>query len=342
MIKCLFADSTFQKGHKGFNAGILKALSSLSDVDLYVLDYSGYYKKDCFSNKIKWIDYIGKNGFDSRLLGRLESIRVLNFVKRENKKHNFDYIIMASYDIVSLFFSGYCLKNTYLINHNNIDQLKNRAKRRMFKTISKHFSHVVLEGFIDAYLKNNFRNIKTHLVHHPLPACKKNNDCKCVYDCVALSNNNDETIIDRLIEFDKNNILKEKNLRIVIKSHRRNYKSDNLYVIKGFLDDACYGEFLSSSKYVYLPYPKSYMYRTSAVFLEAIVNKKKIISSDILLASYYKQLYPNLVYVCEKADDLLELLSKRGDDDYKDDASDFIKNRSDLQIAKELLSLFKK
>lgn len=313
--RCLFLDFLFEQGHKEFNTPMINLLSEMCD--LTVLDYNNYYDKTRLPNNIETIEY---NDNHIRLKNKKlsEKLYLINRIKKMSKiikQTNFDYYIIASFEIVSMYFGNLFLpksKNMILIHHNDIDQTENKYKNFLFRSIASKYKHAVLEEFIREHFVNKYKFLtnSTYVVHIPVSDCvmKKTKDTKNI-DAAGLSNSNDKSFVDDIYynEIEKEKLKKE-DLRIILKSKHIEYDSKNLTIFKGRIETEEYNNIILNSKFIILPYPKTYKNRSSGVLIDALSNNKQIICTEFKLALELAKLYPNICFIASNYYELINVL----------------------------------
>lgn len=221
------------------------------------------------------------------------------------KKNNISDIVCLTYGDFGLFFSQLLIPNginLYIMHHANIDSIcRSRIKRFMFSTYKSRFRHIVLCKFIGDHLKNYIGvNASKILVWpHPLnlvPTPQK----EAIYDCVGLSNSNDEMIINQIIELEKQTeVLKKNNLHVVLKSSHNRFDNGYLQVFNGFIDKPIFDNYINKARCLLMPFPDSFQLRISGTLMDALSNNKILLGTNIPITKYSKKTYPNIVQVLD-------------------------------------------
>lgn len=314
----LYLDFLYPEGHKEQNSTYINILSTLDKV--IVVCPQDFYKIDdsflqCHSN----IQYLLDKSvnYDSKYPYRVNIIRRMIYCSKIKKKNKFDCIIIASYDTVTFPIWQLLIKHDcpeYIIQHNNIDGLKNLIKHICFSLYAKKINHIVFEKFIVEYLRDKFNIDESRLIVLPhqcnRPEIKTATTDKIKYRCVGLSGSNDESFIKSLIDLQKKkNIIKNK-YTIILKSSIYEYNDGKLCVYKNYLSDDDYNYLMYNCQIVCLPFSKTFKYRTSGSLNDAIANKKIIVGSNILLLQHYSKLMPQNCYIYDTVEDCIKLLDK--------------------------------
>ena len=342
--RCLYFDSLFPKGHRKYNYSMVKLISQQYDMD--IINYNHYYDELELPSNCNIIDFEGeKEIVQSGIIGRYRSYRLLKKCKKIYKKGNYDFLIIASFDIYVMFLGNNLFSkkdNILIIHHNTIDQMnESNIKMKCFNTYKNKYKHIVLEDYIADYFKNCNAITKNNLfvVYQPLTSktCKIDKK-EYKYAAASLSNSIDEEFLREIIkQEEKNKELEKNNLQIIIKSNNLESNSNNITIIRGFISDEDYETIELESEYILLFYPKSFLYRASDILKNALSNRKKIICSEFLLAKSYAKLYPNTCIIASSYEELVnELLMHRKPSEEEFD--NFSKNRSDAVILSQIMN----
>ena len=234
-----------------------------------------------------------------------------------NRKNKYDHIIFASYHpyvsaFIPFFFKR--LDNIYAMNHNNIDYLDVSAKaRKVFSLYGRKINHVVFEEFIADYLSKTYKILPNQIfvVPHPMNQIFDKHPVK--YDCVAISNSNDEAWIESLIKYEKETrVLSKNGLKVVLRSKEYDFDNGALKVINGYLEDEQYYDYICSSKYIFMAFPETFKYRMSGTIVDALSNSIPVIGTDIPLIRSYEKEFKSIVVCAKNPKDLVEVLKNKG------------------------------
>lgn len=218
------------------------------------------------------------------------------------KENNISDIVCLTYGDFGLFLSQLLIPsqiNLYIMHHANVDSIcRSRIKNLMFNTYKNKYTHIVLCGFIGNYLKNCLGVDTSVLVWpHPLNSVTVSQE-ETIYDCVGLSNSNDEKIIDQIIELEKHTgILKKNNLHVLLKASHNRFDNGYLQVFNGFIDKVLFDNYISKARCLFMPFPDSYQLRMSGTLMDALSNNKILLGSNIPVTKYSKEMYPNIVRI---------------------------------------------
>lgn len=263
---------------------------------------------------------------------------------RLNRLNEYDYIIFASYHpYVSAFLPLYFrhLDRIYAMNHNNIDYLDVSSKGRiLFNFFGRKINHIVFEEFISEYLSKTFKvdPRKIFVVPHPMNQMFDKNPIK--YDCVAISNSNDEKWVKDLINYEKETqILSKNNLKVILRSKEYEFNNGALIVIKGYLEDEQYYDYICSAKYIFMAFPESFKYRMSGTIVDALSNSIPVIGSDIPLIRSYENEYKGIVFCAKKPKDLVDILLNSNNTFYENQFAQFKEKHSYKSITDSLKNM---
>lgn len=342
MKKVFILDIMLSYGHKKFNYYYLNILSE--KFELKILNNGKYYN-GLKGENITLYDYPVKESLSNSILIRHQMIKMFKYIKENNLIDDVKFILVLGYDtLVFPFFFLVCKPSVpiYVIQHHNIDDTRFILKRLAFNTYKNKIKHIVLdEEFIELLQKKLGVKSKIQYLPHYLSKlgfCSMESNSNVV---VALSNSNDENKIRKLIEIDKKELLKSNNIVIYTKSNILNYKSDNLIIFKGYIDDDIYAEKFRVAKAVLILFPDTYDIRFSCTLIEGIINYKVIIGYSIPFVNICKDRYPNNVLSFSTEDEFVNILSNITNYNFdKNEREILLKRLSEQSIRKALEGIF--
>ncbi len=313
-MKSVILDINFAKTHKNFNTEFIRAINHHSDI-IIVDDneaYGNVQNTNYLYIKSKLIYRFTKNSILNRIF------MIINFIKSYRSVCNLDAdkIFYLNHDIVVLFLCLLFVRkkvkiSIYLVHHKHVDELNNHIKLRLFNSYKNQVNHIVLADYIKNYMINDIKvNRKNIFVcKHPIYNRDKITfikDNKKPTTFISLSISNDERIIDEIINNKKlNDVLKEFNIKLYIKSKIYNHETSNLKVFNNFLDENSYNSLYNNCSGILLLLDKTFEYRISGTMIDALSLGKIVISTNIACAQYYRKDYPNMVKISNNADDLI-------------------------------------
>jgi len=350
-MKIAIVDMIYPFGHKALNSSLIKILKSFSDIIL--LDYQDYYENIHVDEKLNKIQ-IKKLLFVSRItiLKTICNCINLMIIKRKLFRQEYDALLITTYENVSLSTMRFLFKNKplYIIQNNNIDLLQSKTDTFFFRRYMNSVNHIVFAQFIKEglTLKMNVNPDRVFVLEHPLIkgfAIDVKNDYinksanKKVFVSLGLSS--DENLIRQLIKIEKESeYFKNNGMKLILRSSIYKYESDGLRVFTGTLpEDEYYRLYKTSSAYLLL-YPKTFQNRFSGSFLDALQCGKCIISTDIPIAHYFKNLYPINCRIITDAKDLLVVLANYDFNFSHKEYNNFLKRHDDSVIRVQAMSIF--
>lgn len=294
-MEILYIDPESANGHINFNNIYLKELEShFGGVDIIVRE--GYINKLNYI-KSQLIFHIPNKFYRTRFANRLQYrfnfIKRLLYIRRNIKKY--DIIIFSTYDIIANIivpFKG----RVILINHNNLRTLKGFIRKHLIKNLAKSNTHLVFNNFIKEGLNRIGVNnvvVSPHGLTDPfninvLQTGNRHFDDKLRekrFRYVIFSASKSSTCSEILSNMLESRIfLKSLEDNRVLFVYRSDYKENdhsNTFQISGHLSDVEYKSIFLRCHAVTLFYPKSFGYRSSGVFFEAVSNNKPLFLSDI-------------------------------------------------------------
>ena len=246
-----------------------------------------------------YADQIKKNTTFKRIT---YSVKVMSYIRQIIKVVKPDAYFIVTYDELPLAMFGGLLfnkKRLFIMHHHNIDRVEGTTIRKAaFRIILNTYNSVVQTAYMKEYICFNYyiNKDKVLIAPHPLNPVEITNDLQ--YDCVGLSNTNDDKIIEKLIqEEEEYSVLKTKGMHIVLKSKKYEYDNGFLKVIKGYIKDDEYNDFIKKAKTIFMPFPLSFRNRMSGTLIDALTNKKTVISTNIPLIEACSKSYPNIVKI---------------------------------------------
>jgi len=346
--KLLYIDPLSHSRHINFNKIYIRELNKFHlNID--------FVFKDGYSHKlgVKKDTLTIPNEFYSSskdLLSRLNNIRILRYIDKKISLEDYDYIILSSYDAISLFFSGIKCK-LILVNHNTLQGLENRIKRFFFKSISKNNIHIVFEEYMKEYLsKIGVQNVNkiSHGFMQPIITTEINknfffegselslNDFEKILFIPSLHHLDQIFIEDLVIDKGFVSFLESNNILLVIKTNLKiKNESINIQFITKNITKREYQTVFLRSNLIIIKYPLTYKYRISAIFLECVVNNKTCLLNKIDALIYYKK-YINYESYYDTKEDLYNQIIKNLDLDISIKFSKWMNSQSDFKKFFEL------
>lgn len=347
-MKILYVNFAYDMwGHKCLDEHYIRILSGFSEV--YVIARAGWYEN--LPDNVRILDYTPKlisEKCSNRCLQYLLSVRVMHFSKQMQKREKFDYIIAGTFNTMTLLLgkNWFSKENTYIMHHNNTDLLSRPIYRKVFDLYKKKFNHIVQEDFIKEYLISelNITDGQVVVLPHPLNISYKKCSTKIQYDCIGISNSNDEESVGQLIQMEKeHHAFRDKKIKILLRSATKKYYDEYLEVITGYLSSQKYDEYISSANSILIPFPDTFRYRESGSLIDALSNGIPVLGGRIPLLEVYSEQYPNICMTYTNIHELPILLEKMKMVDVPLKERDFLKfihDHSDENITEVMKDIF--
>ena len=299
-MRVLYIDPASFLAHSNYNRMQIEALCKIADRVDFV--FKEGYEKDlniASDNIVYSIPLRYYKRTKNSLLSRLITIYVYYLIKRNIKLNDYDVILFSYYDEICLFFVKYPLF-TYLINHINVSGLPfSRIKRFFYRCVSKRYKQIVLDAESKVYLHSlGVDNVE--VVAHGLVKPFYNKSATSVYDqkfkgyskiifSPSLTSVDEHVLAFLIADSAFLDYLASNNVLFVLRSQVLKSTCGYIHIIRDVMKEDYECLFLKSDV-IFLPYPRSFQYRTSGVLLEALSNHKKALVSD---TSYFRQ-YQNV------------------------------------------------
>lgn len=352
MKNILYLDFMYYTGHVRSNKNFIKALGKFANVNALVQkNYFDEYREEL--NGVETITLIEKNNLNlsnGQLLNRLSSLKIMLKSAVLAKKIRPDYIFVSSFDTIVFRFGRLLFgdtENMYLLHTINIDELANFIKSKLFNTYKNKVNHVVFEQYMKDYLINRIgiESNRVFVLPHPLNENSKIfNSKELEYACVGLSNSNDEDLITKLIELEKEKkVFKNNCKKVILKSKEKEFDNGYLKVFKGFLDINTYDTYINKSECVLVPFPKDFYYRMSGTLVDAFSNNKVVMGNNIPIIQTYAKKYPDICKIYTSESDLVNQISlSRTADKNEFQFEKFKIEHSNEMIVRNFNTIFKK
>lgn len=343
-MKILYMNLLYNNsGQRRMDENIIRELVKIADV--FVVCPEGWYER--VVDGASYIYYCPETSIkNNRVKNYINSTKNIWFANKLSKR-GFDYYLFASYEtaIFSVwnFLNPRVLSRCYVIHNNNIDGVnEKKLKRLFFSTYARKINHIALESFIGDYIKKEFqlKEKTVFVLPHPLNFnnCNKNK----VYDCVGISNSNDDAWINDIIQLEeKTNFFKKNECRVLLRSKEYSYDDGFLSVIKGWLSDADYNEYINTARSIFLPFPESFRYRMSGSVVDAFSNHTVVFGSSIPLFIYYSNIYKNICKVVRSSEEFCNAVIEQKYNNVNEmDFDLFIQEHSREQVLNALKKMF--
>lgn len=304
-------DNTY--GHKHLDLNIISSLVKFSNVT--VSYYDGFFEtlpvgvKEIVYKRPKCPDFWGER-IKTYWIHFKHMLVAANIIRRGE----YDTVVFASYhNIMMLLYLLFKNKvgSIYIMSHNNLDNLCTSAfSKFIFRIYSKQVNHIVFADFIADYLENEYNIAKDKIISLPHPLNITEHDDFKLFDCVGISNSNDERWIETLIELEeKYSLLSNSGKTVILRSKIHEYKNKGLIVFKGYLTDEDYYHYINHARSIFLPFPTNFRYRMSGSIVDAFSSKSKVIGSRIPLFKAFEHKYPAICRTVVDAKEFVEIIA---------------------------------
>ncbi len=241
-------------------------------------------------------------------------LSVQKFICNLYKIYDIGATFVVTYDEIALAIgklSGYIKGCTFVFQNLNPDSiLDSKIHRIAYNSIKNRVYSVVLGGFIKDILVSSLNTNPNRILVFPHPLNLVDNQLAEDIDCVGISNSNDETIIERIINHEKKyGRIKKHNLRVILKSRVHKYDNGNLTIISGFIADDIYDNYIARAKCIFLPFPLSFRSRISGTLIDALSNNKTVIGTEIPAVIQASKCYGSVIKTYDESsfvDDILD------------------------------------
>ncbi len=346
ILFCNMLDPNYVKGHKNLDMKMIHALSKFSCVT--IISPKEWYISLPDNVNVVFIDSMDRKSGRSKHY--MYGVSVINRICELDRTQRFNYIFLGSYDTYLMTWGMLRIKKSsqrvFILQHNNIDIIDHHIKPRLFYNMyAKKVHHVVLGEFIRQHLIDNHHISNENVINIPHPivnAPEKIDYSKKIYDCIAISNSNDEKWVRDIINLENSEKFFSINrLKVVFRSKIYSFDGEWLKVINGFMPIEEYQNYYRGAKIIFLPFPSTYEYRMSASLVDAVTNGSIALCTRIPLIEYYSEKYPMICKMIDNVDDLKKALLNIDVTSIKPFVDEFVNNHNDdvtLDVLKKTFS----
>ena len=265
-------------------------------------------------------------------------LKVQHFISKQYKVRDIDVTFVVTYDEVSLAlgrFAGYMKGLTFVLQNVNPDSIQeSRIHRIGYELIKNRVYSVVLGGFIKDFLVSSLKTNPQRVLVLPHPMYTVSDNMEHDIDCVGISNSNDESIIEKIIEKEKKDGLIRKNgLKVVLKSQKTKFDNGYLKIISGFIDSDIYDDYISRAKCIFLPFSLSFKSRMSGTLIDALSNNKSVIGTRIPAVIQAEKCYNSVLKIYNETTFIDDIIGLGLDNEAKNESfRRFKEHHSDNQL----------
>lgn len=342
MIRILYVDFICNNwGQKRMNCELITYLSTFAKVD--VLSQKNWYS--VLPNNVKNVELSVENYTTGRFASRINSLKIMLKAKKMDYHANYDYIFAASYETFAFGLGRLLFKKPerfFIIHNNNLDSIRRKSLAMVFSSYAYKVNHLVLEQFIGLYLIDQYGIKQDQITCLPHPMNK--NDAKGVkkiYDCVGISNSNEEAIIEQIIKIEKEKkFFKLTEKKVVLRSKSQQFDNGYLTVINGYLDENEYNDYINGAKAILVLFPRTFQNRMSGTIIDALSNETRVYGTDIPVMRVFEEKYPALCKVFKEPEELVEIICTYQEKENLNEFQEFAKAHSPEAITRVLKSVF--
>lgn len=274
-----------------------KKISFCDVVKLEMKYYTNEYSHSSSINKIKY------------------SLRAQKYISGLYKNNDISATIVVTYEEISFalgMFAGYIKGPMFVFQNLNPDAiLVSKIRRLAYDLIKKRVYSVVLAGFIKDILVSSLHTKPEKVLVLPHPMNHVKNKSITDIDCVGISNSNDESIIEKIIQSEKKDgHIKKNNLIVLLKSKKHKYDNGYLRIISGFIESSIYDDYIARAKCILIPFPNSFRSRISGNLIDALSNGKSVIGTNIPVIAKSLKCYGEVIKIYNESsfvNDVIEI-----------------------------------
>lgn len=335
----------FLFGHKKLNNEIIDALKLKHKIT--ILNCYHYYDDYSNDENVKLVEMKhrlpGYSRQPYKFIGCLYDYFYLCLLIKKRKilfdKVLFLHITNIGISYIYKFFEK---KEVYVVDHATLDDLKTEYGKKRFNKYKNLVTHIVLDSFIKQGMSSVFsvREDNIKVLIHPIKSCKVISNKSAQKVIISTGWESDETLISCICEKLKdNNLLKDNNCKVIIRSSSLKYESENLVIFNDVLSEEEYMELYQNASAVLLPYEKSYGYRFSGSAMDALAHNKVLIGRNIPVMQSLKLNYKKNCLLFDECEDLIKIILENNFVPDKDDHIQFLNNHSTTAFIQSLYAI---
>ena len=316
----LAVDFMVEDGHRYYCNCLVNSLNK--EASTLVVCKEDYYDFEEDENHkkivVKTKPIPGRNVFESRyniLYNMYNNIKMV-------KKYRFEKVLVLGYEGLTFFLFRTILKkygDIYVIQHHQLDELRNSGlKTKVFNLYKNKVKHIVLEPCIRENVVKEYSIPKDNIFVFPVPLLNKTNELKSekTYGSdsrivLAISNSNDENFVDEICEYEKKHrYFSDNNYKLIIRTRRERDSIESIRYITSFISTEEYNSLYENAYIVLMPFPTTYVNRSSGTIIDAISMRKRVLCSRILLTEDYALNYPNICKLYDSVEDVVKMIGQ--------------------------------
>lgn len=316
IIKILYVDPLSPVGHINFNNIYISALSSINNIHMDFVFQEGYMEKLNIFNehKGKSFSFCTKRrnykGLLNKIAWRVDQMNILHYCNKLLRRSKYDYVFFSSFDEISLLLSGFWGKKVIAVCHANAEHIPNsRISLISHKFISQKSTLITLNKALSDFMLA--KGIKNTFVPHGLPkvVCEHKNSKRLVFVPVQFDLCDKGIMID-LISEKVSKVLQKHNVKLVLKENSDlPHNFENIIYTDKILSKQDYTQLYRDAGLILLPYNKSsYVFRTSAMLMEAIAYNKNVAVPKVKSFMSLKKDEDKGMYIYDNVEDIIAII----------------------------------
>ena len=343
-MKIAVVQMRYPQGHRRLDQEYLRILSK--DHELLIVDDGKYFTDDFCS-------VIGAERIHVHplMVNRIELLqRILHYInltfillKLKLKRKKYDALLFLNIHNALYYYKWLPKKKVVLFHHQDIDAALSYAPySEKLKNESNRFRHICLAEFIKNGLIEEFDVNKdnTFVVYQPLVFDVKDDNPKAKENLlIGIGRSTDETIIQKMVEYDKK--LYECGCNtFIMRSKIIEYSGHVLTVIKGYMPRDEYESLYDRAKVSVVTYPPGYKLRYSGIIDDSLSKGLAVFANENPCSSYFASIYPSCVRVFKTPEELWDMVQQELPNPNRDELSLFLEKHSAETVRKQFKKVF--
>lgn len=283
-MKILLIDILSPNGHVNYNRGLLRALNNRGYSITFCSEKIMLEKVCCgFNIKTQIIPdtlfHLDLSSLYKRIIRpfKWRYLLIKWYFSNAMYINKFDYVLFTSAEpFVISFISRFIKVRCGFIDH-GIGKI---AESKLYKISYKYLlgdniDIITLDDYINLFVESLLKR-PSHVIYHPIYESEQSKSTHNPVENIifAPSGGNDQEFIKELL-LKKDSIPNK--FKIIIRTSGDSFESDRLVIYNKSLPSEVYYKYMNTSAAILIPYEKTYNYRTSAIFFEAMANNKPVI-----------------------------------------------------------------
>lgn len=315
VYKILYVDPLSPIGHINFNNIYISAISAIPNVKIDFVFQDNYINAltipegvigHTFSYGVSKRKY---NGFLNKISWRIHQMTVMFLCKKLMSENQYDYIFFSSFDEICILFSGIVSKKVLAVCHANAEHIPNfKISLIVHKLISKEAHLLTLNKALSEYMLSV--GIKNTFVPHGFPdVCADKTNSRFIFVPI-MANMADMVLMKELVSNKFSKVLEKFNVQFILKENAElPHNLHNIIYTNNTLSQNEYIRYFKKASLIILPYNKdTYVFRTSAMLIEAISYNKNVVVPRVksFLSLYCDE--DDGFYIYDNVDDIIRIV----------------------------------